>query len=134
MTSIEPNTPKSLRGTLQALLTEISEDLAADVDRHDGSAVTGQLLGEMHGELAGSMSTLAQILKVVIDHSALYDVVQSSEELDALPTGVIVRSAAGTVASRFDKDHGVVFGDERPFSPWTRLELPAMIIWRPVDE
>lgn len=133
MTTTDPTTPPSLRVKLQEILTEISEDLAADVDRHDGSPVTGQLLGEMHGELAGSISTLAQILKVVIDHTALYDVVQSHEELNALPSGVIVRSAAGTVASRFDEDHGVVFGDDRPFTPWTRLELPAMVLWRPVD-
>ena len=55
------------------------------------------------------------------------------EELDALPAGTVVRSASGTIACRFDTDHGTVFGDERPFTPWTRLQLPVTVLWHPED-
>ena len=57
-------------------------------------------------------------------------VVETVEELEGLEVGVVVRSAAGTIACRADESNGVVFGDERPF-PWTSLMLPARVIWRP---
>ena len=57
-------------------------------------------------------------------------IVETVQALKDLPVGVVVRSAAGTIACRADESAGVVFGDERPF-PWTSLMLPARVIWRP---
>lgn len=54
-------------------------------------------------------------------------VVTTAEELGALPTKTIVRSAAGTVACRHSEFFGVVFGDERPFR-WDLLALPATVL------
>lgn len=51
-------------------------------------------------------------------------------ELALLPTGVVVRSDAGTIAARFDAERGVVFGVDGAF-PWGLLELPATVLWRP---
>lgn len=57
-------------------------------------------------------------------------IVETEQALKDLPVGVVVRSAAGTIACRADESAGVVFGEERPF-PWTSLMLPARVIWRP---
>ncbi|WJJ10800.1 hypothetical protein P9990_19805 [Prescottella equi] len=54
-------------------------------------------------------------------------VVETIDELLALPDKVIVESSAGTIAARFDDHCGVLFGDERPF-PWIRLALPATVL------
>lgn len=54
-------------------------------------------------------------------------VVETVEELDALPNGTIVKSSAGTVACRHSEFFGVVFGDERPFR-WDLLALPATVL------
>lgn len=58
------------------------------------------------------------------------DVVATAEELADLPRGVVVRSSSGTIASKFDTDRGVVFGDDRSF-PWSKLSLPCKILWHP---
>lgn len=52
------------------------------------------------------------------------------DELEALPPGVVVATSGGTIAARFDDQHGVVFGDDRPF-PWHVLEVefPATVLW-----
>lgn len=52
------------------------------------------------------------------------------EQLRAIPVGTVVLSAAGTIACRYDQDHGVVFGDERPF-PWEALhkEFPLQVLY-----
>ena len=44
-----------------------------------------------------------------------------------------MKTEGGTVACRFyDREHGVVFGDDRPFK-WSALatELPAIVLWSP---
>ena len=58
--------------------------------------------------------------------------VTTEAELMALPHKSIVMSAVGTVACRFDDDLFVCFGDDRPGAPWSRLALPAQILWLPV--
>lgn len=58
-------------------------------------------------------------------------VVETVEELEALPVGAVVLSAGGTIACRFDDYRGTVFGDDRPFGPWTRLALPATVLFTP---
>ncbi|WP_458317141.1 hypothetical protein [Mycolicibacterium brisbanense] len=60
--------------------------------------------------------------------------IETREELDALPPETIVKTQGGTVACRFyDRIHGVVFGDERPFKWPDHLvsELPATVLWSP---
>lgn len=47
--------------------------------------------------------------------------------LAEVPAGTVVRSAAGTIAARFDGYTGVMFGDDRGF-PWRDLALPATIL------
>ncbi|GJJ22311.1 hypothetical protein [Mycolicibacterium mageritense] len=59
--------------------------------------------------------------------------IETLEQLDALPPETIVKTEGGTVACRFyDREHGVVFGDDRPFK-WSALatELPAIVLWSP---
>lgn len=56
--------------------------------------------------------------------------ITTSIELESLPAGTVVRSEAGTIAARFDLEHGVVFGDDRPF-PWNALALPAIVLYTP---
>ncbi|ACZ29593.1 hypothetical protein Xcel_0554 [Xylanimonas cellulosilytica DSM 15894] len=56
--------------------------------------------------------------------------VESAADLAAMPDGTVVRSDAGTIACRFDAQHGVVFGDDRPF-PWATLRLPVVVLYRP---
>lgn len=58
--------------------------------------------------------------------------VSTGEARDALPAGVIVRSAQGSVACRHHSGMGVVFGDERPF-PWDSLALPLTVLYTPED-
>ncbi|ORL01803.1 hypothetical protein A6F55_19110 [Prescottella equi] len=60
-------------------------------------------------------------------------VVETAEELGALPHKVIVESHAGSIAARFDDEHGVIFGDDRPF-PWMRLALPVTILRMPKEQ
>jgi hypothetical protein len=54
--------------------------------------------------------------------------VSTIEELGALPAGVIVHSADGTIACRHHSGVGVVFGDERPFR-WDVLSLPLTVLF-----
>ena len=58
------------------------------------------------------------------------ETITTAEARDALPPGVIVRSAAGTIACRHDGGMGVCFGVERPFE-WDRLALPLTVLYRP---
>jgi len=51
-------------------------------------------------------------------------------ELDELPHGSVVRSDAGTIAARYNEQHGTVFGDDRPF-PWAKLRLPVTLLHVP---
>lgn len=53
--------------------------------------------------------------------------VSTVEERGALPAGVVVCAASGTIACRHHSGVGVVFGDERPF-PWHALTLPLTIL------
>ena len=59
--------------------------------------------------------------------------VTTVEERDALPAGVVVRSAGGTIACRHHSGMGVAFGDERLFS-WSALALPLTVLWAPGAE
>lgn len=60
----------------------------------------------------------------------LNPVVTTEEDREALPAGIIVRSATGTIACRHFSGVGVIFGDERPF-PWESLTLPLTVIYIP---
>ena len=65
--------------------------------------------------------------------AALRPRIETLEQLDALPPETIVKTEGGTVACRFyDREHGVVFCDDRPFK-WSALatELPAIVLWSP---
>ena len=59
--------------------------------------------------------------------------IETPEQLDALPPESIIKTQGGSVACRFyDRVHGVVFGDDRPFK-WSCLatELPGIVLWHP---
>jgi len=58
--------------------------------------------------------------------------VNSAAELDALPVGAVVHSAAGTIAAKLDRTEGVVFGIHRSFQ-WGGLALPATVLFTPGD-
>ena len=58
--------------------------------------------------------------------------VNSAAELDALPVGAVVHSAAGTIAAKLDRTEGVVFGIHRSFQ-WSGLALPATVLFTPRD-
>ena len=59
--------------------------------------------------------------------------VEAVMSFDVIPRGAVVRSAAGTIACRYDERHGTVFGDERGFL-WHELALPLTILWTPTPE
>ena len=59
--------------------------------------------------------------------------VATIEERDALPAGVVVRSAAGTIACRHHSGRGLVFGDSWGFD-WSALALPLTVLWAPGAE
>ncbi len=84
----------------------------------------GDLDGEQQDALRGEASDIITAYLV-----AANPIVETVQALKDLPVGVVVRSAAGTIACRADESAGVVFGDERSF-PWTSLMLPARVIWR----
>ncbi|CAN5734382.1 hypothetical protein BH09ACT7_BH09ACT7_45670 [soil metagenome] len=88
----------------------ISDELAASLTEH------------IEDELFGYASTAELMLEA--------RTISTVEELDRLPVGVVVRSAEGTIACRFDATRGVVFGDDRPF-PWLRLASTARVLWTP---
>lgn len=69
------------------------------------------------GEIAESVLAAADKASMIAERFALNDV----------PVGTIVRSAAGTVAARFDGEAGVVFGVAGSF-PWGNLSLPARVL------
>lgn len=48
---------------------------------------------------------------------------------------VAYNEADGSIVARFDQDHGVVFGDDRPF-PWhdRYLRGPFRLLWHPSDD
>jgi hypothetical protein len=54
-------------------------------------------------------------------------VIETPEQLAALPGGVIVRDDQGTIACRHFLGPGVVFGDDRTFD-WNILVLPATVL------
>ncbi|ANW63988.1 hypothetical protein BCA37_10630 [Mycobacterium sp. djl-10] len=56
--------------------------------------------------------------------------IDTTDDLYAVPRGAVVLSRAGTIAARFDATNGVVFGDDRPF-PWRELALPVVVLWSP---
>ncbi|MFB7853767.1 hypothetical protein [Rhodococcus qingshengii] len=56
--------------------------------------------------------------------------VTSAAELDGLPVGSVVHSAAGTIAAKLDRTEGVVFGIHRSFQ-WSGLALPATVLFTP---
>ena len=56
--------------------------------------------------------------------------IETVEQLDALPDGVVVASSADTFAARFDRVHGVIFGHDQPFR-WLSLQLPVRVLWSP---
>lgn len=58
--------------------------------------------------------------------------VDDPAEFGQLPRGVVVRSADGTIACRFDETRGIVFGDDRPF-PWHALALPLVVLYMPQE-
>lgn len=59
--------------------------------------------------------------------------ITTAEELDALAAGIVLRSSSGTIASRFNRGYGVLFGDDRPIE-WARLSLPATVLYEPEAE
>lgn len=67
------------------------------------------------------------------EDAASTDTIRTTEELAATPEGTVVRSAAGTIAARFDTTNGTLFGDDRPF-PWAALDLPCQVLYRPTDD
>ena len=60
-------------------------------------------------------------------------VIETDAELNDVPPGIVVRAKDGTIAARYDRVHGVVFGDDRPF-PWSVLRAPATVLYEPGQE
>ncbi len=56
--------------------------------------------------------------------------IATAAELDALPTGSVVRSHAGTIACRWGDSDGVCFGIAASFN-WRKLALPVAVLYRP---
>lgn len=89
--------------------------------------------GLTRGELGPELETVRPLLEAVAPliaaRALAAEQITTLTDLMGTPRGTVVRSAAGTIASRFDDVHGVLFGDDRPF-PWNYLELPAVVLLR----
>lgn len=116
------------------------EDLTVLVERASEDYFTARYsskLGKTWAELDGASKNV--IREAALPHlfhgtKALHDlgyrklrIVATAEDLDALPFGTVVRSDAGTIATKCGFTLGVVFGDERPF-PWRYLDLPVTVM------
>lgn len=82
-------------------------------------------------ELAEAARDWRLTVSRVVD--AILPQVTTEAERDALPTGVVVLSAQGTIACRSMFGVGALFGDERPIR-WNLLALPLTVLWTPGDE
>jgi len=71
-------------------------------------------------------SIMIDLVREVLD--AAYPQITTVADREALSVGTVVRSAAGTIACRFDEERGVVFGMSLPF-PWRTLQLPLTVLW-----
>lgn len=80
---------------------------------------------------ARSRGTVEQILSAGWRPPA--PVLTTPEDMESVPIAGIVRTSAGTIACRLDRDRGVLFGDDRPI-PWEKLRLPATLLWSPEDD
>lgn len=92
----------------------------------NGGRVSDELAASLTERIEDELFGYASTAELVLEARTISTV----EELDRLPIGVVVRSAEGSIACRFDATRGVVFGDERPF-PWLRLALTARVLWTP---
>jgi hypothetical protein len=65
---------------------------------------------------------------------AMKDLRTVSTAADVPIRAVAYNQADGSIVARFDQDHGVVFGDDRPF-PWQDKYLrgPLTLLWHPDD-
>ena len=112
--------------TLDPRALDKAAEVKANLDAYDwGMPRWDDLDGDQQDALRGEA---ADIITAYL--AAAQPVVETVQALKDLPVGVVVRSAAGTIACRADESAGVVFGDDRPF-PWTSLMLPARVVWRP---
>ncbi|MBU8821487.1 hypothetical protein [Mycolicibacterium goodii] len=92
----------------------------------NGGRISGELAASLTERIEDELFGYASTAELLLEARTIRTV----EELDRLPVGVVVRSAEGSIACRFDATRGVVFGDERPF-PWVRLALTARVLWTP---
>lgn len=100
---------------IRSQTTPARDELAADIREVDGNHSLGA-------------SALADLL---VDRGwSKPRTVTSAAELDALPVGAVVHSAAGTIAAKLDRTEGVVFGIHRSFQ-WSGLALPATVLFTP---
>jgi len=58
-------------------------------------------------------------------------VVETAEELDALPEGTVVRDAEGYVVERNADGYGSMAGGATEW--WAALPLPATVLWDPTN-
>lgn len=93
----------------------------------NGGRISDELAASLTEHIEDELFRYASTAELVLQARTTITTV---EELDRLPVGVVVRSAEGTIACRFDATRGVVFGDDRPF-PWLRLALTARVLWTP---
>lgn len=73
--------------------------------------VTGEQMNAQLPEIRDSLARRATAAALAATHPTI----TTTDDLDALPAGTVVRS--DTIACRFDTDHGVVLGDDRPPLP-----------------
>lgn len=56
--------------------------------------------------------------------------IETTEQLEAVPAGTVVRSAGGTIACRHHNGNAVVFGENGVYH-WHTLALPVAVLWEP---
>lgn len=88
-----------------------------------------QLTGEPTDADVDQVRHLAEAaLRVIADLRTVADAA------DVPVRAVAFNKADGSIVARFDDEHGVVFGDDRPF-PWSSKYLrgPLVLLWHPHD-
>ena len=112
-----------------SLTDRITEILRSPVEGSGGTPLYLGVNGHRLGDKGFAHIHYAALIAAVAEEH-YRPRVETVAERDALPVGTVIRSNVGTIAARFDRYRGVVFGDDRPIE-WTCLALPAVVLWSP---
>jgi hypothetical protein len=113
----------AVRTAIEHVAGVLSDAFGIDIETEDVEKMTAEVMA-----------------KVAADDSfwTLLGVVETPEQLEALPVGTVVRLKFGAVVQRYDGDIGAEPGLD-PLQvvsgiKWPKVPLPARVLWTPGDE